>query len=90
MISASLNKLLWPEAQARQETNAMDIHSSLTLDTVIDAVERTMFGDENLGFCISCGAEHFECEPDAMKYDCDECGEPEVYGAEMLLLMTAA
>lgn len=68
----------------------MVIHSSLTTDVITDAVERTMFGDENLGFCISCGEEHDACEPDATKYTCDTCGNKTVYGAEMLLLMTVA
>ena len=28
-----------------------------------------------------------ECEPDAREYQCDECKQPLVYGAEELMLM---
>ncbi len=43
---------------------------------------------ENMcGFCVACGAERACCEPDARKYECDECGEKKVYGAEELLVM---
>jgi predicted RNA-binding Zn-ribbon protein involved in translation (DUF1610 family) len=38
------------------------------------------------GFCLSCGAEREECEPDAERYPCPECGENEVFGAEQILL----
>ena len=45
--------------------------------------------DDNSGFCIACGAESCGVEPDARGYECDECGELKVYGAEELLLMFA-
>lgn len=44
--------------------------------------------EENLGFCISC--KRFTtscCEPDARKYECEECGKNTVYGAEEALIM---
>jgi hypothetical protein len=41
----------------------------------------------DLGFCIACGAPREECEPDARKYNCDNCGKTEVYGAEELVIM---
>ena len=66
---------------------AEDIHPSITLDRVTDAVERQTFGTDNPGFCIACGAEHDECEPDAEGYDCDHCDEPKVYGAMAILFM---
>ncbi len=44
-------------------------------------------GLDNPGRCLVCGAEHFECEPDARKYRCDECGEFEVFGLEECLVM---
>jgi hypothetical protein len=44
-------------------------------------------GDENIGFCTTCGAEKDGCEPDARCYPCDECGELAVYGAEEILMM---
>lgn len=43
---------------------------------------------ENEGFCIRCKAfTNYECEPDARRYVCDECGRSSVYGAEEALLM---
>lgn len=39
------------------------------------------------GFCIACGAVRECCEPDARRYDCEECGERHVYGAEEFMLM---
>jgi len=43
--------------------------------------------DDNLGFCLGCGAEAEGVEPDAKKRPCDSCGEKKVYGAEELILM---
>jgi len=42
---------------------------------------------EYIGFCVKCGAEKEGCEPDACKYECDECGCLAVYGAEELIIM---
>jgi predicted RNA-binding Zn-ribbon protein involved in translation (DUF1610 family) len=39
------------------------------------------------GRCVICGATRYNCEPDARKYDCPECGENAVYGLEELLIM---
>jgi len=46
-----------------------------------------MFGLDNVGFCCACGAEHYGCEPDARRYECEACGKREVYGFEECLLM---
>jgi len=54
---------------------------------ILEAAEASMFGMDNLGFCIACGAEHYGCEPDACKYECEECGEHKVYGAQELVIM---
>ena len=43
--------------------------------------------DGTLGFCLACGAEAGEVEPDARKYKCESCGAPKVYGLEELLMM---
>jgi hypothetical protein len=67
--------------------DAMKIHESITRERIVDGVERTMFGTENVGFCIACGEEADGCEPDARKLTCEFCGKPAVYGAEELLLM---
>ena len=65
----------------------MKKHSKVTLDRVMNAVESQTNGTNNPGFCIACGNEQEDCEPDAREYKCEECGENEVYGAEELLMM---
>ena len=72
------------------EGRKMKIHKSITEDRIVEAVEAQMFGLDNPGFCIECGAEADGCEPDAEKYPCESCGEKKVYGAEQLLFMTVA
>lgn len=42
---------------------------------------------EYLGFCLACGAEAHNVEPDARRYTCEACGAEKVYGLEELLLM---
>jgi len=59
------------------------MHKSITTDRIIEATEM----DENMGFCTACGADAFGVEPDARGYECEECGERKVFGAEELLLM---
>jgi hypothetical protein len=52
------------------------------------SLEEIQEGMENsLGYCIQCGAERECCEPDARRYECEECGEHAVYGSEELLVM---
>ena len=55
-------------------------------DALLAACERSLFGMEDDGFCIVCGAEAYGVEPDAQGYECEECEEEAVYGAEQLLL----
>lgn len=43
--------------------------------------------ESSQGICLSCHAYKDCCEPDARQYECDECGEHQVYGAEELLIM---
>lgn len=52
-------------------------------DRVIEAVEE----DDLVGFCLECGEERDGCEPDARGYECFNCGEQRVYGAQEILLM---
>lgn len=59
----------------------------ITHDELIDAAEENEFGLGNIGYCTSCGAESDQCEPDARKLTCDECGKDTVYSAQELLLM---
>lgn len=65
----------------------MKVHESITWERVEAAVTEQMVGLENPGFCIACGADHDECEPDAQEYECYECGENKVYGAAEFVLM---
>ena len=43
--------------------------------------------NEYEGRCLACGAEAYSVEPDARQYECEECGEPKVYGLAELLIM---
>jgi hypothetical protein len=54
---------------------------------IMEACERRMTTLDNPGFCLSCGQGAEGCEPDARGYECETCGEKEVYGAEECLLM---
>jgi hypothetical protein len=67
----------------------MKIHPSITRTRVMEAVERRMTTLDNPGFCLACGEEAMGCEPDARQYECESCGERQVYGAEELLLRMA-
>ncbi len=42
--------------------------------------------DRSTGFCIRCGSQHDSIEPDACKYQCEDCGEFSVYGCEEMLI----
>ena len=53
------------------------------MDRVIAAAENE---EEYIGFCIACGAEAYDVEPDARRYECDICGANKVYGAQEILL----
>lgn len=59
------------------------MHKSITLARILDMVEE----DDDLGVCLSCGAEAYEVEPDGREYECAECHEMMVYGAEEILIM---
>jgi len=61
-------------------------HKKLNIDEVIAAVQ----ADDCLGFCIACGAEAYNVEPDARRYPCESCGERKVYGAEEILFHAVA
>ena len=39
------------------------------------------------GYCLACGEYHDGVEPDACHYQCEACGESEVYGASELVIM---
>ena len=54
---------------------------TFTLEQIQEAQEA------QAGYCVNCGAWRDSCEPDARRYECEECGEAAVYGAEELVLM---
>lgn len=64
----------------------MNMHSSITFERIEEACRARETSLENPGFCIACGADHDECEPDARNYTCYECGQSEVFGAEECLM----
>ncbi len=39
-----------------------------------------------VGYCLKCGDEAYNVEPDARKHTCDSCGAAAVYGIEDLLM----
>jgi hypothetical protein len=60
--------------------------ANLTDEVIIAAVDRHMFGLDNPGFCLACGAEVEGVEPDARRYLCSSCNSHQVYGAEELFM----
>lgn len=62
----------------------MKWHETLTKDRIEDGVQRRLNSLDNPGFCTACGAEADGCEPDAEHYECEACGEHQVFGAEEL------
>lgn len=60
----------------------MKIDKSITMEVILAAVE----ANNGTGFCIHCGHEHMECEPDMRQGECENCGSLAVYGAEELLI----
>ena len=70
-------------------TKKMKMHPSITLDRVMDTIERRDMALDNPGFCLACGADAEGVEPDAQRVECEACGEPAVFGADEILLMMA-
>jgi len=52
---------------------------------ILMLVKEQMFGGRMCGVCILCGEERDGCEPDARGYECYNCGEKAVFGAEEML-----
>jgi predicted amidophosphoribosyltransferase len=63
------------------------IHPSITVDRVTQAVENQQISLDDPGFCLACGADADGCEPDGEGLICNECKQPQVYGAEQVLLL---
>jgi predicted RNA-binding Zn-ribbon protein involved in translation (DUF1610 family) len=64
-------------------------HASVTDEAVLDACERQRTTLDNPGMCLACGVEADGVEPDAEEYECEACGEPQVFGCDLLLLEIA-
>lgn len=43
--------------------------------------------ESNCGWCLACGYNGTLAEPDAVRYECENCGAHKVYGAHELALM---
>ena len=43
--------------------------------------------NDSEGICTKCGFEAYGVEPDARRYECEECGHNAVYGVAELLIM---
>lgn len=68
-----------------QSCGMVEVHKSITVDRVAEAVQRRMSSLDNPGFCLACGHEAEGVEPDACEYECEACGEMAVMGADDLL-----
>lgn len=66
----------------------MKLHHSITEDRIAAAVERSHRSLDNPGFCIACGLDAHNVEPDARRNECESCGSRSVYGAEELFFQT--
>jgi Zn finger protein HypA/HybF involved in hydrogenase expression len=42
---------------------------------------------ELAGWCLACGEDAYNVEPDARRYTCEACGKKAVYGAQEALIM---
>jgi len=65
------------------------LHPSLTLGKIVDRYESSETELEYIAFCIACGEEHWDIDPDAENYHCEHCEEFKVYGVEQLILLLA-
>jgi hypothetical protein len=61
-------------------------HPAVTETAVMEACGRRLITLDNPGFCLACGAEADGVEPDACAYECEACGEAQVYGCEELMM----
>ena len=56
-------------------------------DLVMRTAQNNMFGMTNDGICLNCHETQSGCEPDAENYECENCGERDVFGAEQILII---
>ena len=62
-------------------TRRSPLHPSITIARIECDIDDNNL-DDGLGYCWSCGADQYGCEPDARGYTCESCGKPAVYGGE--------
>lgn len=62
---------------------AMKLPKNLTVENIMEVIKE----DGYFGFCLACGEQAENIEPDARNYECDVCGKRKVFGAEEILLM---
>lgn len=65
------------------EVNSTESYTSLDPDEIIELIRE----DSSCGVCVKCGYQQYGVEPDARGYQCEDCGQNTVYGAEECLLM---
>ena len=62
------------------------VHPSVTVQRVIDDVERHNHSLDDPGICLACGEGTEGVEQDARHYTCDACGIDAVFGVEEILI----
>jgi len=56
------------------------------IDISIHAVKSAAQNEDDwVGFCIACGVEGYDVEPDATNYQCETCGRFTVQGIRVVL-----
>ncbi len=60
------------------------------MSRTFDLDEMIAADEDYIGFCLECGEEREACEPDARNYECDGCGEKQVFGASEIIMMGLA
>jgi predicted RNA-binding Zn-ribbon protein involved in translation (DUF1610 family) len=61
-----------------------EINLEVLMATVEDN-ETTLY---DWGFCVSCGEQQDGCEIDTRNYECENCGESQLFRAEEVLFMS--
>lgn len=61
-------------------------HPSITEARVIARHEDRMTSLDDPSICLACGADADGVEPDARNYDCESCGEHQVFGIEEIVI----
>jgi hypothetical protein len=65
------------------------IHPSITMDLVLEAMDRSPSETDALGFCLACGESVREIATSTRRETCGFCGCPAVFGAEEIMFILA-